>query len=78
MVTECAHPPEQSCFICETRSRVDVKAILADPGRRGELVRGAAEFITGIHGVCPECMTTLDEDGYCTSPGCTNCGKTPA
>lgn len=26
---------------------------------------------------CPECETLLDEDGYCTDPGCRNVGKIP-
>lgn len=36
------------------------------------------EAATEVRPPCPECGTTIDEDGYCTDVGCVNCGKTVA
>jgi len=58
-------PPEliaQSTNTAMTLTRVNIKEILADPGLRAELVKGAADFICKVEGIngSPDSSTDLE------------------
>ena len=47
-----------------TRKRVDMKAILADPLLRDELIEGATDFICKVEGIRPSFVTEGGEAAF--------------